>query len=259
MGRRRVGVQRHRHALVDQLPGGQARALQPRTGFVGVDTLDQPLQVRRADNPERRAEAASGEGAGIAMGENLLRSGMLLADQLDAELGHGQVGLAIALVDGDGFGLHHCQHIVTVLEALQAVTHAIERPEQIDCRRPRFGQHLEIRLERGTPVAVLAQTSTQAKHHAISRCDTDGRCTAHHHLANRLGHPGRAFVGQPGLFQRQQTLIQQPECPVAPINGRYPLGRQQPLTHGTPHHSNSLRTVPPRRSIRLWRRENRGV
>jgi len=137
---RRIGIYRDRNAIGSQLPGGQARTLQPGPGFVGIHPLDQALQMGRANHPQGRAETAGGQGAGIAVSEQVLLIALVLADQLDAELGHGQVGFAIALVNAQGFGLQQRQWVIALFQPVQAFAHAIERPEQIDRGRARSGQ-----------------------------------------------------------------------------------------------------------------------
>ncbi|MNE75254.1 hypothetical protein D3C80_1713940 [compost metagenome] len=64
----------------------------------------------------------------------------MLANQIDAELRHGQIGFPVALMDTPRLGLQQRKRIVAVLDPCQALAHAIECPEQIDRGRPRIGQ-----------------------------------------------------------------------------------------------------------------------
>ncbi|MNN60087.1 hypothetical protein D3C81_1752470 [compost metagenome] len=107
VGQGRIGAQGHRNAFVGQLPGGQARALEPGPGFAGVYALDHALQVPRADHPQRGAKTAAGQGTGIAVGKQGLGIALMTANQFDAVLGHGQVGFAIAFMDRHRLGLQH--------------------------------------------------------------------------------------------------------------------------------------------------------
>ncbi len=67
---RPVGDERVRHAGLLELPGGQPGALEERPRLVDVD-VDLPAGVNgRLDDPERGAELAAGERAGVAVGEH---------------------------------------------------------------------------------------------------------------------------------------------------------------------------------------------
>ncbi|MNC12837.1 hypothetical protein D3C75_605630 [compost metagenome] len=188
--------------------------------------------MRGADHPQRGAEAAGGQGAGIAVGQQLLRAAVVLADQLDAELGHGQVGLAVAVVDADGLGFQGGQHVVAVLQTSQALAHAVQRPEQVDRGRPRGRQHGEVLLQRSPPVAAGGQPRARAEHHAVGGADADRRGAAHHHQTDRLGHPGGAVVAAPGFLERQHALIEQMQDAVMPVDCLDLFRRQQLLAHG---------------------------
>ncbi|CRO85556.1 hypothetical protein PAERUG_E9_London_17_VIM_2_04_13_06381 [Pseudomonas aeruginosa] len=196
-----------------------------------MDAVDQAFQVGGADHPQRGAEAAGGQGAGIAVGEDVLRAALLLADQLHAQLGHGQVGLAVAVMDGDRLGLQHRQRPIPLLHTLQALAHAVQRPEQVDRGGPRVGQQAEVFLQRRAPIAAPGQARAGAEDDAVGRADADGRRTAHDHVANGLGHLGRRPVVEPDLLLGQQALIQQPQRTVPPLDRLDPLGRQQSLSH----------------------------
>ncbi len=165
------------------------------------------------------------------MGEDVLRAALLLADQLHAQLGHGQVGLAVAFMDGDRLGFQHRQRLVALFHSLQTVAHAVQRPEQVDRRGSRVGQQAEVLLQRGAPVAALRQARAGAKDDAVGGADADGRRAAHNHIANGLGHLGRRLMFEPDLLLGQQALIQQPQRTVPPLDRLDPLGRQQSLSH----------------------------
>ena len=140
-----------------------------------------------ANHPQRRTEAACGQGAGITMGQQVLLIALVLADQIDAQLGHGQIGFTITLMNADGFGLQQRQRVVMAFQPTQPLTHALKRPEQIDRGRPRCSQQVEIRLQCRAPVAAFLQTSPYSQDNRIGRTDADGRRAAHHHATDRLG------------------------------------------------------------------------
>ncbi|MNT15904.1 hypothetical protein D3C72_1509840 [compost metagenome] len=224
MGGGGIGIQAHRHPFVGQLPGSQAGALQPGTGFVGIDPLHQSVEVGGADHPEGCTETAGSQGAGVAVGQQGLRAALVLANQLHAQLGHGQVGLAVAQMDGDRLGLQGLQRGFAVAQALQALAHAVQGPEQIDRGRPGLGQRLEVGLQRLAPVATRGDTGAGTQYHAIGGADADGRRAAHHHLADGLGHAFCGVVGQPDFLGRQQALVEQVEYAVTPVDGLDLLG-----------------------------------
>ena len=65
-----VADDRDGDAVLHQLPGGEARALEEGAGLVGVDVDLVAALDGGADDAERGAVAAGGEGAGVAVGED---------------------------------------------------------------------------------------------------------------------------------------------------------------------------------------------
>ncbi len=231
VGQRRVGAQGHRDAFVGQLPGGQARALQPRAGLAGVHPFDHAFQVAGTDHPQRGTEATAGQGAGIAVGEQGLGVALVAANQLDAVLGHGQVGFTVAFMDGHRFGLQRGQHVLVGAQALQALTHAVQRPEQVGGRGARLGQQQEVFFQVHLPVAALGQALFQRQHQAVGHHDADRRGAAHGHVADRCGHLRDIVAGQPTLLRRQQALVEQVQDAALPADRGHLLRRQKSLAH----------------------------
>ncbi|MCY1549294.1 hypothetical protein D9M68_854550 [compost metagenome] len=122
-------------------------------------------------------------------------------------------------MDTQRLRLQRDKRVLTRLEALQTLTHAVKRPEQIDRGRPRIGQHLKIRIQRFMPVAAGGDPRARAEHHAIGRADANSRRPTHHHRANRLGHGCCGMIGMPGFLERQHTLVEQMQGAISPING----------------------------------------
>ena len=87
-------------AVGHQFPRGKARALQKRPRLVGVDVNALALFDRGADDAERGAVAASGQRAGVAVGEHAA----FIRQQRAAECAHGLAGGDVFLVHGVGFG-----------------------------------------------------------------------------------------------------------------------------------------------------------
>ncbi|MND94061.1 hypothetical protein D3C80_862650 [compost metagenome] len=153
------------------------------------------------------------------MGKDCLLVTLVLADQVDTQLCHGQVGFAVAFMDGHGFGLHDGQHVITFLEPQQALAHAVQGPEQVGAGRPGMHQQLEILFQGHLPVTTGGQALTNRQGQAIGGADANGRRTAHHHRTNGLGHCGGIAAGQPDLRARQRALVEQIKGAIPPIDG----------------------------------------
>src|SRR5690606_26211458 len=100
--------------------------------------------------------------------------------------------------------------------------HLVQRPEQIYRGGARRRQRFKIRLQQLLPVLrIFRQPVTGGDHHSVSCCDANRRCTTHHHVPDRIHHGTHIGVIQPHLLQWQQTLIQQPQVVVAPLDGTH--------------------------------------
>ena len=231
----RIGIESDRHPIASQFPGSQPRALQPGAGFIDIDLLDQTIQIRRANHPERRAKATGRQRTGIAVSQQHLRVALMLANQLHAQLRHGQVGLTVAEMNPHRLGLQQSQDVVAILKSRQALTHALQGPEQVYRGRTRALETGKIRLQRLAPVTTSLQPSSDAQHQAIGSSDADNRRAAHHHIANRVSHLGGRIEAQPGLPMRQQALIEQVQRTIAPLDCLNLLHRQQLLAHRALH------------------------
>ncbi len=232
MGGRRVDVQRGRHAIAQQLPGGQARTLQPGAGFVHVDALHQPVEMRRADDTERGAETAGRQGTGVAVSKQVLRIALMATNEVDTELRHGQIGLPIALMYRDGLGLQRRARILAWLEAFETFAHLIQRPEQIDRRGTRCGKERDIFLQRLPPITTGRHACTGSQDQRIGRTDADGRRAAHDHVANGVGDRSGRIAAVPDLFGRQLALIEQAQAIAMPLDRFHLFRGQQALAHG---------------------------
>ncbi|MCY1415127.1 hypothetical protein D9M71_305960 [compost metagenome] len=202
MSSSRVGIDRQRNALLGQLPGGQARALQPGPGFIDVDPLDHTLHKGCSNHPQGGAETASGQRTVVAVGQQGLLIALVLANQVDPHLRHGQVGFAVTVMDSDGFGLHDRGHILTLLDPHQALAHAIECPEQIGAGGASVDEQLEIFFQGHFPIIAFSQALANGHGKPIGSADTNGRGAAHRHRADGLGHLGSTRTGPPSLLER---------------------------------------------------------
>ena len=185
-----------------ELPGGQPRALEERPRLVHPDVLDEPGLVCGPDRPERCPVAACCEAAGVAVRQHA-RTGR---DELDRMLPHPPAALDLVCVDPLG------------ALARRVVAHRVERPAEVDRRRPRRREHL------GRGVEVVPALG--GERHAVGGRSADRRRAAHGEHADRLRELGgrRAakvdlLVGQPTLVEDDDGVVLEPDDPV-----RFELG-----------------------------------
>ena len=118
--------------VVQQLPGGEAGALQEGAGLVGEDVDLVAALDGGADDAEGGAVAAGGEGAGVAVGED----GAFLGEERCAVGSHllagGDVFVVHAAGLGDDGGLDLGDGRVGGGEGVVQVAHALDGPEEID-------------------------------------------------------------------------------------------------------------------------------
>ena len=86
-----VGDQRHGHAEPLQLPGGQTSTLQKWSCLVDVDVHAAAGLVRRAYHAKRRAVVDRGQGASVAVGEDVCAA----RHQVETESAHAPVGVDV--------------------------------------------------------------------------------------------------------------------------------------------------------------------
>src|SRR5208337_4680645 len=97
-----VDDQRMRGSVMNELPGGERRALVARPSLVDIDVDRYPLLHREVDRRGRCAVVDGGEPAGVAMSEDVDRlSGRLFLGDL---ANNGEPVPADGAVDGDVFG-----------------------------------------------------------------------------------------------------------------------------------------------------------
>ncbi len=176
---------RMRHAVPAELPRGERRALIARPRFVGIDMQRDALVMREIDGRRRRAPVHRCQPAGVAMGQHVdaLAGFLARGDVLDQP----QTVLADRAVNGDilianlgGAFLGNSQPLAARPVAHRR-HHLIERPFQVDRRRPRRQQRAVSGFERFVG-GILAQR----QHHAISRDRADERRAAHQHRGDRM-------------------------------------------------------------------------
>ncbi len=128
--------------VVQQLPGGEAGALEVGAGLVGEDVDLVAALDGGADDAEGGAVAAGGEGAGVAVGED----GAFLREEGCAVRSHGLAGGDVLVVHLLGFldegGLDLGDRRACGGERVVLVAHALDGPEEVDGGGPRLGEGL---------------------------------------------------------------------------------------------------------------------
>ena len=102
MARRAVADDRKGYPVLLQFPGGQARALQTRAGFIHQHENAFTLFVGRADDAQRGAPIDGGQRAGVAM----MDDGIAVVDQRTAPFGHALVDSHVLISNALRFRQH---------------------------------------------------------------------------------------------------------------------------------------------------------
>ena len=215
-----LGDHGRRHLIAQELPRREPRALQERAGLVGKHLDDLPLLGRGADHAERRAVAGRGERAGIAVREDA----GVLGHHGSAEPAHGLAALEVLVVNRVGFALEPILELVDRLSlahtVAEAALHAIDRPEQIDRRRPRRrhqqAELVELDRELLRPLRLAAAHAEREAHrrrHANRRRATDD------HRLDRARDFLRRLAADVDFLARQLALIDHDDRVGLPLNG----------------------------------------
>jgi len=93
--------------------------------------------------------------------------------------------------------------------------HPSDRPAQVDRRRTRRAESLEV----GGPAEPVGAALARGQHRGIGRRDANGRRAAHNQVGNRADRGIDGFDAQPGFGVRQQALVEQREVLAVPANG----------------------------------------
>jgi 5-methylthioadenosine/S-adenosylhomocysteine deaminase len=212
-----IDAQQRRNPFVRQLPGGQSGTLQPRTGLVDVDRVDQSGPMRGTNHPQRRAIAPGAEGTGVAMGHEILRGFLMAPDQLRTKAPHGQIRLDIALVDRPCGQQQLARYIRMPPKATQPLPQGSQRPGQIHGARTSRLEHTKIPGQPLTPVFGRAQPSCR-QGNTIGRSDAYRGRPLHRQITDRRRYVGRIMALDIGFSRRQQPLIEQSKRMPVPLD-----------------------------------------
>ena len=209
-----VGDQRVRHAMAGQLPGREAGALVARPRLVDPDMHRDAVIMRAVDDAERRAPVDAGDPAGVAMGEDVDRPGPALAfirvaDQRQSVLGDRSIGGDVLFGEPVGHGKRRIGPL-GLRQAGNLAPHDVERPAQIDRRRPRRQQP----VVRGGK-ARIGRITVERNGQPIGAADADQRRAAHGQRADRLGNLVLAGEVAEGETVRQHRLVEHGDAALA--------------------------------------------
>lgn len=201
-----------------QLPCGEARTLTQGAGLVGIDHHFLPAGPGQVDGPEGGADAAGGQGSGIAVGQNSTagrEQGLGMFRQAQAGLGvlamELQCGCEKGLVPGGGCPAMRGQ----LLGERPLMTHA---DRQVHRRGAGGLQGHCVPLQAGEPILGTFH-GIQAEEHAVSGGATYGRGPSDHQVLEGLDQGGDAADGTVGLDLGKAGLVEQDQDAVLPGQG----------------------------------------
>ena len=215
--RRRIRDEARLYPFAPQLPRGEARALQQRAGFCGVNALQPVLRPRRADDSERRPVAAGRKRARVAVSERAASP----RDELRAVDADSPVAFDVFAVDARRFKRDAGRHFVGGLRAARRAERAFDRPRQIgaggSCPLNLAGGCVEAVGE--VPAAAARQLDSRQRQRVSAR-DADSRRAAHRHVRDAADDGAVIRRLDPRLLAGQPSLIEQAQQIPPPDEGR---------------------------------------
>src|SRR5436309_2319451 len=199
-----------RHATLGHDRGHQLRGRHiaggARAAFAGVD--------RGTHDAERGAVPGGGERTGVAVGQD--RRAVL--EERRAVRAEAPVGGHVFVVDGERLALEERMERVggAAEVAREDPPHALDRPEEVDGRRPRGGEGPAQALE--VALRVAAQRA-RAERDAHRGGHADRRGAADHHVLDGCCHVAVVAVDAVDLARREETLVEHHHASVAPLDG----------------------------------------
>ncbi len=193
------------NAVAAQFPGGEG-TLVARAGFIHPDMDRNAGVMGLVHRARRRAPVHGRNPAGVAMGQDADRLSVLLARcDLADDL---KTILADAVVDADIFvgnlvrELQRCGGAVGFRQREQVRTAAVERPTQVDGRRPGLVEKLPGRVQ-----MRIGRVDLCGQCHTVGSGCTNERRAAHAHLNDGVGEVLKCVDLLDAEFVRQPALI----------------------------------------------------
>ena len=213
-----VGDEGGGDAVLQQLPRGEPRPLEPGPRLVGEHRLHLPEANGGADDAERGAVAGGGEGARVAVGEDA----RLRGQELRPEVAHAAAGLEVLALDGERLVEEPVPERLAPrgLQRPEPLPHPLDRPEEVDGGGPRGGERRAHVAPLGPERGALAAGRAHAEGEAEGGGDPDRGSAADRHVLDG----GRDLVVVPAaqehLLGRQAPLVDHHHDAVLPRHRR---------------------------------------
>ena len=213
-----VGDEGRGDPVLQQLPRGEPRALEPGPRLVREDALHLAEPDGGADDAECRAVAGGGERAGVAVGEDA----RLVGQELRSEVAHAAARREVLPLDGEGLVEEAAAERLAAggLEGAEALPHPLDGPEEVDRGGPGRGERRAHVAPLGLEEGALAAGGAQAEGEAERGGDADRGSAADRHVLDG----GRDLVvvaaTQDDLFRRQAPLVDHDHDAVLPRDRR---------------------------------------
>ena len=199
------------NALLDHLPGGEARALHDRPRLVHPHERDLAALVSGADDASGCPVPRGGQRSRIAVGEDAPP----VRDERGAAGAHGAVGGDVLVEDRLGLVEQPPTESVERERPTRErhAPHPLQRPEEVDrggpCRAQPLDGFLEIHQD---PFPVIRPTLARRQRDAEGGGHADGGRAAHDEGADGIGDLLPGGAGLLDLLDRQAGLIQEREA-----------------------------------------------
>src|SRR6266404_2092700 len=202
-----------------KLPGGEARALEIGARFRNQDVDFPSLFECDANYAESGADAAGGQGSGIALRHDLA----FARHEIGAVTADGLVGRFLFEMDLLGFRDEALFDLVQVGRLLDEIgetrLHALERPKQVDRGRTSLGDHVaDLRKFRTQFFHGFCRRMQNAQGHAHGGRDSDRRGAANDHFPDRAGDFAVVGVGVADFLAGEAALIEHDYAAIGPFD-----------------------------------------
>ncbi len=206
--------------MVDQFPGCQPRALQQGAGLVGKNLQGLAGFLGGVDHANGRAIAASGQAAGIAMGQDGGEIRQQRRSRLSHGAAHGHVLFAHRRCVSQQGSANVCGRRPTSDHLFSQTAATIQGPKEVHGRGPGRRQISPVGLKDGQDtrqvIAHLPAGQVPGQGQAIGRSHANGRRAPHGQLDDRPAQGGDVPAAAPGQLVRQQGLIDQDNFALIP-------------------------------------------
>ena len=206
--------------VLEELPGGEARALVEGAGLIGED-VDLPAGLNgRADDAESGAVAAGGQRAGVAVGED----GAFLGQKLRAERAElaevGDVFVVQGFGERDDVGLDLRNGSVLRGEAVVELTYLGDAPEEVDGGGAGLRERVADDGDFGGEVGEgFGGGAVDAERNAHRRGDADGHGAAYDHVLDHRGYLLVVGGEDVGFFVWELGLVEEADAFGRPFEG----------------------------------------